>query len=48
LNQLPLPTATHVRTAFSSSSEDEHAAEAAYAESLKSAPQKSSAAAASR
>lgn len=48
LNQLPLPTATHVRTAFNSGSEDEHAAEVAYVESLKSAPRESSAAAASR
>ena len=48
LNQLPLPTAMHVITAFSPGSEDEHAAEIAYAESLKSGPRKSSAAAASR
>jgi adenine-specific DNA-methyltransferase len=48
LNQLPLPTATHVRATFGSGSEDERAAEVAYAESLKNVPQKSSAAAAGR
>lgn len=48
LNQLPLPTATHVRVTFSLGSEDEHAAEVAYAESLKNVPRKSSAAAAGR
>ena len=48
LNQLPLPTAAHVRATFGSGSEDEHAAEVAYAESLKNVPGKSSAAAAGR
>ena len=48
LNQLPLPTATHIRAAFGLGSEDEHAVELAYAESLKSVPRKSSAAVASR
>ena len=48
LNQLPLPTATQVRTAFRQGIEDEQAAEVAYAESIKSVPRKSSAAAASR
>lgn len=48
LNQLPLPTATHVRVAFESDSEDEHAVEIAYDGSLKSVPRKSSAVAASR
>jgi len=32
LNQLPLPTATHVRTLINSGSEGENAAEVAYAE----------------
>ena len=46
LNQLPLPTATHVRATFGSGSEDEGAAELAYAESLKNVLEKSSAEAA--
>jgi adenine-specific DNA-methyltransferase len=46
LNQLPLPTATHVRATFGSGSEDDRAAEVAYAESLRNVPRKSSAAAA--
>ena len=48
LNQLPLPTATHVRAAFGSGGEDEHAVEVAYAESLKNVPRKSLAAAVGR
>jgi adenine-specific DNA-methyltransferase len=48
LNQLPLPTAMHIRDAFGSETEYEHAVEIAYAGSLKSIPRKSSAAAASR
>jgi adenine-specific DNA-methyltransferase len=48
LNQLPLPTATQILAAFGLGIEDEHAAEVAYAESLKSVPRKSSAASASR
>ena len=48
LNQLPLPTATHVRVAFESDGEDEHAVEIAYAGSLQSVARKSSAATASR
>lgn len=41
LNQLPLPAATHVCAAFGSGSKDEHAAEVAYAESLRTVARKS-------
>jgi adenine-specific DNA-methyltransferase len=48
LNQLPLPTATQVCTAFRQGIEDEQAAEVAYAESIENVPRKSSAAAVNR